>query len=213
MTSRVGQYWRDRTGFSLAGSGCTAEFGGCPDAGQGDPERSDGTVSMCLDRDLLYAVAAGVVLGVSCARAGELKMFLRIGLSCIRKYYLTTEVRHGIISTMRTESLVEARRAAEAAVEDMSDGPLKVAAFQTILARLLDQETPFVNAVGARPGTTRKLRAGAVVGSGTTARLVALLEEGFFAQQRSLAQNPGSASRKRLALPVRRFGNAGYSAC
>jgi hypothetical protein len=89
---------------------------------------------------------------------------------------------------MRTESIVEARRAAEAAVDDMSEGPLKVAAFQTILARLLDQEAPSVNSVAARPATARRSRARAVVGSGTTARLVALLEEGFFAQQRSLAQ-------------------------
>jgi hypothetical protein len=89
---------------------------------------------------------------------------------------------------MKSESLVEARRAAEAAVDDMSDGPLKVAAFQTILARLLDEEAGSVNSVRERPAARRKLKAAAVMGSGTTARLVALVEEGFFAQQRSLAQ-------------------------
>ena len=109
------------------------------------------------------------------------------GLLGIRNYYLTRCFSCEMISIMRTESLVEARRAAEAAVKDMSDGPLKVAAFQTILTRLLDQEAGPINSAGDRPAKKRTVRA-AVVGSGTTARLLALLEEGFFAQQRSLAQ-------------------------
>ena len=143
---------------------------------------------MCLDGDKLYDVAVGSVLGRVARGGGRVKTFLRLGFLCIQKYYLRGDVRYGMISAMRTESLVEARRAAEAAVADMSDGPLKVAAFQTILARLLDQKGQSVNSVGERLATTRRLRAGAVVGSGTTARLVALLEEGFFVQQRSLAQ-------------------------
>ncbi len=91
---------------------------------------------------------------------------------------------------MKTETIVGARRAAEAAVADMSDGPLKIAAFQTILTQLLQQgsanDGPKLPTPAARSSVKRK-----IVGpssTGTTGRLVTLIEEGIFSQQRSLAE-------------------------
>ena len=43
---------------------------------------------------------------------------------------------------MADDPLVGARKRAERAVEGMSDGPLKIAAFQTILAKLLTESAP-----------------------------------------------------------------------
>jgi len=95
---------------------------------------------------------------------------------------------------MEVEKLVSARRAAEAAVQDMGDSPLKTAAFATILAQLLQQElptntnrTPSLTAPASRPSVTRKKGAGPKR-DGTTARLLNLVDEGFFNEQRSLAE-------------------------
>ncbi len=43
---------------------------------------------------------------------------------------------------MADDPLVVARKRAERAVEGMADGPLKIAAFQTILAKLLAESDP-----------------------------------------------------------------------
>ncbi len=93
---------------------------------------------------------------------------------------------------MEVEKLISARRAAEAAVQDMADGPLKTTAFATILTQLLQQElptnrTPSLTAPVSRPSVSRKKGAGPKR-DGTTARLLNLVEEGFFNEQRSLAE-------------------------
>lgn len=84
---------------------------------------------------------------------------------------------------MNQGEILKARKAAEAAVQDMPEGPLKLAAFQTILGKLLD---PGPERGASSPvGVSRKKDVRA--GSGTTGRLVGLIQEGFFQQQRSLS--------------------------
>jgi len=88
------------------------------------------------------------------------------------------------MNAMQDNALVAARMQAERAVQDMKEGPLKIAAFQTILAKLLtesesggqphlpNKETP----VRPEPPDT------------TTGRILAIKAEGFFASQRSLSE-------------------------
>jgi len=91
---------------------------------------------------------------------------------------------------MEQRALVAARKAAEAAVAEMVDGPLKTAAFQTILTQLLQDgfahsSPASVRAPQAKASVRKKNGSVAV---GTTARLIGLIDEGIFAQQRSLAE-------------------------
>jgi hypothetical protein len=85
---------------------------------------------------------------------------------------------------MTPDPLIQARKRAERAVEGMEDGPLKIAAFQTILARLLSepdssertQATPKApNRAGKQPDTL-------------TGRVLSVKAEGFFKTQRSLSE-------------------------
>lgn len=87
------------------------------------------------------------------------------------------------------EEIVAARRAAESAVADMSEGPLKVTAFQTILAQLLQRQSRGVD-FRSTPSraTERTKKTVARVPQGTTSRLMGLLAEGFFTKPRSLAE-------------------------
>ena len=93
---------------------------------------------------------------------------------------------------MDVEKLISARRAAEAAVQDMSDGPLKTTAFATILAQLLQPE-PTANRItsltasAVGPSVGRKKGVGQRR-DGTASRLLNLVEEGYFSQQRSLGE-------------------------
>jgi hypothetical protein len=87
---------------------------------------------------------------------------------------------------MKQEFLVQTRKAAEAAVDDMRDGPLKTAAFQTILTQLLQQGHGMEDS--ERVSSIGKKKPGARVSSGTTSRLHSLVTEGVFEQQRSLAE-------------------------
>jgi hypothetical protein len=92
---------------------------------------------------------------------------------------------------MKHEVIVAARKAAELAVEDMASGPLKTAAFQTILTQLLQREIATAHPDLAVPTLaktfTRKKKIGQRV-NGTTSRLISLIEEGIFQEQRSLAE-------------------------
>jgi len=90
---------------------------------------------------------------------------------------------------MKNEAIVAIRKTAELAVADMPSGPLKTSAFQTILSELLQR------ALGTGKQESKDMRAVPVkrnrVGQGsqgTTGRLVTLIEEGFFANQRSLSE-------------------------
>lgn len=97
---------------------------------------------------------------------------------------------------------------AEAAVSDMEDTRLKVAAFQTILTKLLERRRDGVGASTAPElGDKRTKRTG-----GSTERILKLAGEGFFQQQRSLAEiQQGLADRgwhypqPFLGTPLRRL--------
>lgn len=92
---------------------------------------------------------------------------------------------------MKDEAIIQARKKAESAVADMAAGPLKVAAFQTILGTLLQgQLGSGVVEQRTQAGRSRQ-RA-----SGTAARVLALAEEGFFAEQRSLGEIQGALAER-----------------
>jgi hypothetical protein len=80
---------------------------------------------------------------------------------------------------MTQESLVTARKKAERAVEGMPDGPLKIAAFQTILAKLLTEPEESVPAKVINKGAAPETLPG---------RILALRSEGLFKVQRSLSE-------------------------
>ena len=86
---------------------------------------------------------------------------------------------------MAEDPLVQARKRAEGAVRDMDEGPLKVAAFETILAKLLADSS----ATGGVQGMLSKgsLRSGGQPGS-LTERVLAIKSEGFFKTQRALGE-------------------------
>jgi len=85
---------------------------------------------------------------------------------------------------MAADPLIQARKRAERAVDGMEDGPLKIAAFQTILARLLSDadsgaqiqaEAKTPTRTGKQPDTL-------------TGRILSVKAEGFFKAQRSLSE-------------------------
>ena len=84
---------------------------------------------------------------------------------------------------MADNSLIVARKKAEHAVEGMPDGPLKIAAFQTILAKLLAESDP------TEPSTSGKAVVNKVSLPDTlSGRMLAIRSEGFFKSQRSLKE-------------------------
>ena len=85
---------------------------------------------------------------------------------------------------MSTLDLVAARKRAEAAVADMSDGALKVKAFEVILGSLLAEKSsaPATAAAGARSEDVR------ISPPSSLAERVSLLaEESFFTEPKSLS--------------------------
>jgi len=107
------------------------------------------------------------------------------------------------------DRLIRARREAEAAVKDMPEGDLKNTAFATILAHRLGQGTapvppsPSPTRTKARSATNK---AGAPRREGTTARLLRLVEEGFFAQPRSLADIKAALAERGWHYQVESLG-------
>jgi hypothetical protein len=103
---------------------------------------------------------------------------------------------------MRSETVIAARRAAEAAeaaVEGLPEGPRKTAAYETILAHFLRLELDGTRSEGDAAPPVRTLerkKAAEARGNGTTARLLSLVEEGLFSQQRSLAEIRETLSAK-----------------
>jgi hypothetical protein len=86
---------------------------------------------------------------------------------------------------MSTLDLVAARKQAEAAVADMTDGALKVKAFEVILGSLL-AEGPSVAEASATGNRSHETRTSAPSSLGERVRL--LENEGFFAEPRSLSE-------------------------
>ena len=86
---------------------------------------------------------------------------------------------------MADDPLIVARKRAERAVEGMAEGPLKIAAFQTILAKLLTESDPVERAqpVPVKAPAVRSVQAGTLTG-----RILAIRSEGFFKTQRSLGE-------------------------
>lgn len=86
---------------------------------------------------------------------------------------------------MADDPLVVARKRAERAVEGMADGPLKIAAFQTILAKLLAEAEPEeqVQRAAVKAPNVRTEQPSTLTG-----RILAIRSEGFFKTQRSLGE-------------------------
>jgi len=83
-----------------------------------------------------------------------------------------------------TDMLIQARKRAERAVEDMDEGPLKVAAFQTILAKLISDAAPTDRTsaeVGAPTGPVKQP-------DSLSGRVLTIKAEGFFKAQRGLGE-------------------------
>jgi hypothetical protein len=86
---------------------------------------------------------------------------------------------------MADDPLVLARKRAERAVEGMADGPLKIAAFQAILTKLLAESDPGEQ---VQRGSV-KAPVGRVEQPDTlTGRILVIRSEGFFKTQRSLGE-------------------------
>ena len=86
---------------------------------------------------------------------------------------------------MTEDPLVYARKRAERAVEDMNEGPLKIAAFQAILAKLLGDSERAEE--GQR--TSAKAPSGAAKHPDSLrGRVLTIKSEGFFKMQRSLGE-------------------------
>jgi hypothetical protein len=91
-----------------------------------------------------------------------------------------------------------ARRAAEEAVADMPEGDLKIKAFEVILQRLLSAEQPDMRIPATKEATppTRRSRSrrsrpatGATQDKGLLSqRIMALKDDGFFRQQRTIGE-------------------------
>jgi hypothetical protein len=87
---------------------------------------------------------------------------------------------------MGNDVLLHARQKAEQAVKSMKDGPLKIAAFQTILAKLLDSSEVLEGKKQSKPIRSK----GSAGGQPTTRkdRILAIQAEGFFETQRTLGE-------------------------
>jgi len=107
------------------------------------------------------------------------------------------------------DRLIKARRDAEAAVKDMPEGELKNTAFATILAHQL-QQGPAPTQPSPVP-TRAKAHSAPNKGTaprreGTTARLLRLVEEDFFAQPHSLADIKAALAERGWHYQVESLG-------
>lgn len=96
---------------------------------------------------------------------------------------------------MQDKTLVDARRKAEKAVGDMPDGELKLKAFEVILGRLLSdaptglaKRGPAGRSRVGRVGESRNRPGLSPMRSSAAGRIVALRDEGFFAEERSISE-------------------------
>src|SRR5712692_8027695 len=86
---------------------------------------------------------------------------------------------------MTEDPLVRARKRAERAVEGMGEGPLKVAAFQAILGKLLNE---LDSDDAGRPIPTKAPSHTGKQLDTLNGRVLAIKGEGFFEMQRSLSE-------------------------
>jgi hypothetical protein len=105
---------------------------------------------------------------------------------------------------MSTDPLIQARKRAERAVEGMQDGPLKTAAFQTILAKLLNDSDSEEGIQTVSKVPTRKGRQPDTL----TGRVLAVKDEGFFKTQRSLGEVREALGSRGWHYPVTTLSGA-----
>jgi hypothetical protein len=99
---------------------------------------------------------------------------------------------------MDTNSLIEARKKAEAAVAEMPEGELRVEAFKLILNKLLSASDSSEPATKARSSTRRSASGGHkktsdepsedAVPRSAPARILSLKAEGFFKEERGIGE-------------------------
>ena|SRR5271163_183989 len=106
---------------------------------------------------------------------------------------------------MTDDPLIAVRKRAERSVEDMNEGPLKIAAFQTILTKLLaDSGSPEqVHHIPVKATVPRNEQPGTLTG-----RIVAIRSEGFFKTQRSLAEVRESLGSRGWHYPLTTLSGA-----
>ena len=106
---------------------------------------------------------------------------------------------------MTDDSLVVARKRAERAVEGMADGPLKIAAFQTILAKLLAESASSeqVQRLPVKAPAGRSEQPGTLTG-----RILAIKAEEFFKAQRSLSEVRESLGSRGWHYPLTTLSGA-----
>src|SRR5262245_56277949 len=85
---------------------------------------------------------------------------------------------------MLEEQLRRFRQRAEAAVADMADGDLKIKAFEVILNHLLEEERVEKRAIEKTPSSDDEVELPPP--TTLTGRILALKEENFFRQQRTI---------------------------
>jgi len=91
-----------------------------------------------------------------------------------------------MIDQISVEQLIGTRKRAEESVADMADGELKRLTYQTILDNLVRQLLSESTGNAGRKTVVRpNSRAGSKPG-GTTSRILALIDDGFFVQPRTL---------------------------
>ena len=108
---------------------------------------------------------------------------------------------------MSTDPLIQARKRAERAVEGMQDGPLKTAAFQAILAKLLNDSGSEGSDEGMPPASKVRTRKGRQPDT-LTGRVLAVKEEGFFKTQRSLGEVREALGSRGWHYPVTTLSGA-----
>lgn len=92
---------------------------------------------------------------------------------------------------MDTKTLLELRKQAEQAVSDMSDGDLKLKAFEVILGHLLapnDTSEPAPAKAGKEPAKKANVREAGRQADSLIGRVLVLRDEGFFKAQRALGE-------------------------
>ena len=106
---------------------------------------------------------------------------------------------------MTEDSLIGARKRAERAVAEMDDGPLKIAAFQTILAKLLTECAPEAQNrhSAAKEGASAKAQPNTISG-----RILTLKEEGFFKTQQSLGETRRALASRGWHYPLTTLSGA-----
>src|SRR6266403_4714230 len=105
---------------------------------------------------------------------------------------------------MTTDPLIQARERAERAVEGMQDGPLKTAAFQTILEKLLNEAHPEESIQTAPKPPNRIVKQPDTL----TGRVLAVKAEGFFKTQRSLSEVREALGSRGWHYPVTTLSGA-----